>query len=123
MSNKNRFIDMLSITGIAIGMAMGILLNGSAEMKKERAIQPMHRMGLLRKVESVENGPDGRTTVIFFRAPSFYFVSKDRAGSQKMILLLREAARTHQEVLVVFHPSTLEILDVQFPAMRNSHDR
>ncbi len=70
---------------------------------------------LLRKVESVEDGTNGRTVVIFLRAPSSYFVSKDRADSQKMISLLQAAAKSHQEVLVVFHPSTLEILDLRLP--------
>ena len=72
-------------------------------------------MSLLRKVESVEHGTNGRISVIFLQAPSYYFVSKDRKGSQKMVSLLEQATRGHQEILVVFHPSTLEILDVRMP--------
>ncbi len=70
---------------------------------------------LSRTVETVEPGLGGRTTVTFMMAPSFYFVNGDRSGSQKMIALLQEAAKSHQAVLVVFHPSTLEILDVRYP--------
>ena len=72
-------------------------------------------MSLLRKVESVEHGTNGRISVIFLQVPLYYFVSKDRKGSQKMVYLLEQATRSHQEILVVFHPSTLEILDVRMP--------
>jgi len=67
------------------------------------------------RVDSVEQASDDRTTIYLYRAPSPYFVSKDRPGSQNMVALLEAAARTHQTLLVCVHPSTLEILDVRTP--------
>ncbi len=66
-----------------------------------------------RQVESVEIAPDGRATVTFFMSPSFYFVRPDQPTAAAMIALLQRAARDHQPILVIFHPSTLEILDVR----------
>lgn len=72
-------------------------------------------LSLSRTVESVEIGSNGRATVTFLRAPSFYFVNMGQPGSQKMIALLQQSARDHQTILVVSHPSKLEILDVRSP--------
>ena len=67
------------------------------------------------RVDSVEQASDDRTTIYLYRAPSPYFVRKDRLGSQNMVALLEAAAKTHQMLLVCVHPSTLEILDVRTP--------
>lgn len=67
-----------------------------------------------RQVESLEQSV-GRVVVYFRRAPSAYFVDKERLGAKEMLSLLEEAARTHATLLVAVQPTSLEILDVRQP--------
>jgi hypothetical protein len=63
-----------------------------------------------RQVDSVRPNDSGDITVVFYRAPSFYLLKKDRADFKAMLDLLEHAERTRDSLLVAVHPTTGEIL-------------